>query len=211
VKNELPRDDYDDHEEEAGYTITLADIFIAFFAITLCLFTLLLLEPHNKNNPTSVSTAGVMCVEMSWPERNIDLDLWSHAPGEAVTVGFTNLHSHILDLLRDVTGFAGNPNHIMLEMVCANQLKPGEWTFNMHYYGNHEDEFAGKPTDYPGKQVTVTMIARFKGQRDFMTQYTTKNEGEEHTMLDFVIGESGMVVYDSINSRQVPLRSGWKK
>lgn len=209
--------DVDDHEEEASFTLVLSDTAISFLIVTLALFTLIMLIPHEKKVKPSLNTIGVMCVELSWPERDIDLDLWGHSPHDPNTVGYSNMHGINLNLIRDVVGFGGNPSHQMLEMQCADQLTPGEYIFNVHYFANHEDALASvtDPTD-PRFSVKATMLVRIrktdeKGDVDsFMTTYTLTRVKQEKTMLRFVVDKNGHVDHATINSEDVFLKQGWK-
>ena len=205
---------------EAGFGIILSDSLIAFLAITLTLFTLIMLMPHEKKSTAGGTQLGIICVELSWPnDRDIDLDLWGHSPGDPGTVGYTRKNGPHLNLYRDVIGYSGNPTHQMIEVQCADQLVPGEWTFNVHYFSNHEawvyEQHHVEAND-PRMKVKATMVVRIR-ERDsglykntFMTTFDMTYEKQEKTLFDFVINSNGDIITDSVNSRDIPLKRGWK-
>jgi hypothetical protein len=211
-------DDFDSHEDEAGFLLVLSDTFMSFLAVVLCVVCLLMLAEHSKSHPPALNTTGALCVELTWPnDRNIDLDLWGHSPGDPDTVGFSNMHGKDMNLLRDVIGFNGNPTHTMLEMTCADRLTPGEWIFNVHYFANHEAELDKTAQDDPRKTVKATMFVRVKnpnskGDLDSLVgDFTLTFEKEEKTMFRFVITPDGKIDHATVNSKDMPLKRGWPK
>jgi hypothetical protein len=214
---DIDEDHIDGHQEEANYLLVFLDTMITFLCVVLCFVGLLILQDHYKKATPSLNTIGVMCVELSWPERNIDLDLWGHSPKDPDTVGYSNMHGNNLNLIRDVIGYSGNPTHQMLEMQCADQLTPGEYVFNVHYFANHESELASvtEPTD-PRFTIEATMLVRIrnpnsKGDIDsFMTKFTLTKVKQEKTMLRFVVTSDGKVDHASINDRDIFIKQGWK-
>jgi hypothetical protein len=209
-------DDFDSHEDEAAFLLVQTDTLISFLCILLMFVAVLMMAEHSKKSEASTNTIGRMCVQLSWPDRNIDLDLWGHSPGDPETVGYTNMHGKTLHLLWDVVGTIGNPSHTMVEMMCADSLTPGEWIFNVHYFANHEEQYDKTPPDLPAKAVEATVTARFKlpesrgSYDDFTSKFTFTREKQEKTMLRFVIDNNGRVVHSSINSNDVPLKRGWQ-
>ena len=201
---------------KSSFSIVLSDMLITLVVIIMVFFTMVLLMPHSKNEKTTDrASLGQLCVEISWPnDRNIDIDLWGHAPGEDVTVGYTNMHSPTLNLYRDVIGFTFNPTHQMLEIMCADKVVPGHWTFNAMYFSNHEEDLKGIPFDDPRKAVEVTMVLRIiqggvsSQSEDVARKYTFKREGQEKTMMDFIIDENGRLMSNSMNSNDVKLYHG---
>jgi hypothetical protein len=214
---DMDEDDFDSHEDEAASFLVLSDNMMSYLCVVLCFVGILLLQEHYKKATPSLNTIGVMCVELSWPERNVDLDLWTHSPGDDNTVGFSNMHGINMNLIRDVIGFSGNPTHQMLEMQCADQLTPGEYVFNVHYFANHESELASvtDPND-PRFKIKATMLVRIrnpntKGDIDsFMTTFDLTSVKQEKTMLRFVVTQDGKVNHASINDRDIFIKQGWK-
>ena len=208
-------DDFDSHEEEAGFLIVFVDALLAFVGIILCVVCLLMLQDHSKKHPPALNTTGALCVELTWPVRNVDLDIWGHSPGDPDTVGFSNMHGKDMNLLRDVIGFNGNPTHTMLEMICADRIVPGEWAFNVHYFANHEVELDHTAPDDPRKTIKATMVVRIKnpnskGDLDSLIgDYTLTYEKQEKTMFRFVVKEDGTIDHATINSKDIPLKKGW--
>lgn len=221
-RRKFKESDNDANEDEARGMMVLADTVISFLIVTIALFTLILMLPHAKKAEQSVSNMGVICAELTWPDRDIDLDLWGHSPHDPYSVGYTNMHGVTLNLLRDVIGRSYNPTHQMMEIQCADQLTPGEWTFNVHYFANHEKELEGTLIDDPRKKVEATLVVRIRndGQTSgaatykdtFMTRLQFDREKEELTAVDFVVDENGSVIHSTINSLYKPVKQGgWNK
>ena len=202
-------------KKDNNFGVPFSDLLLQFIAVFFMFMIPLVLLPHSeekvKNNAQQL---GVMCIELSWPSRDIDLDLWGHSPGDPTTVGYTNMHGQHLDLYRDVLGFNHNPTHQMLEVQCANQMTPGEWTFNVNYYSNHEKEFVNLAIDAPEKAIEATMVVRVnKEKKDgkiYQGKWKLTKEGEEKTMFDFVVDNNGNIIESSINSNDHPLKGGVK-
>lgn len=209
-------EDQDDNESESGFGIVLSDTLIQYLLIVMCLFTIILLQPHGKKISDS-HMLGAICVELSWPnERDVDLDLWGHSPGSPNTVGYSNMHDEHLNLYRDVTGFNHNPTHNMIEVMCSDQIIPGEWTFNVHYFTNHES--TGSMPDDPRNAITATMMVTIhydnksiQSNERFMGTFTLTKVTQEKTMFDFIIGSDGKLIKDSINSNDKNLTEGSRR
>jgi len=192
---------YDDNEDDADFGIAYSDTLITILSIFLALFILVAMLPKNEKPVTNTSLIGKICAELSWDDdRDIDIDLWGKSPDDK-PVGYSNNHGKILDLYRDVLGFFRNPSHRNLEIMCAQTLQPGEWTFNAHYYNNHENNKS------PVKITTVITIFPKEGQNRILTRSEYLNEiGEEKTLFDFRLDNNGVLENNSINNIFKPLR-----
>ena len=184
--------------------IAFADIMVSFAAYLFVLFILIAIQPHTKDT-LQISMPGRLCAEIFWDNnRDIDLDLWGKSPIDAHATGYTNMHTRGLDLFKDVLGFQDNPEHINMEIMCANKIYPGEWDFNVQYYSNHEKVVSGN------QSVKVTMFIRiFKGKDGtsrVLKAETTVLPAEEKTMFRFVVNENGDIETGTINSQQIFLR-----
>lgn len=193
-------------KNEALFAVVLADAMVAMATFFAVCFIITSLQNISDNGEIQL---GSICAEISWPnDRDVDIDLWGHSPGDGNVVGFSNMHGRNLNLYRDVLGFNMNPSHIMMEIECSNEIIPGEWTFNVHYYSNHE---SSPPDLSVPVQMTIRLRSAKSGVRNqtFTGKYVLSKEGEEKTMFDFVIGSDGNLIESSINSRQKPLKAGW--
>lgn len=182
--------------------IILFDIMVAVAALMTGLFILTSKLPH-ENSSSSVMT-GSICVEAYWPnDRNIDLDLWVKSPLDKYSVGYTHMHDMGSDLFRDVIGFMNNPSHNNMEMTCTRGLSSGEYIYDIHFYSDHERP-ATNDTNYSLKEVPANIIVRIRKPDNSVytltSDYTFKYEGQDKTMLSFILGKDGIVVSGSQNS-----------
>ena len=194
--------------EEKLFGYVLADVMVSFAAFVFMLFVVVSMVPHSENNNDGVML-GSLCAEIYWPnDRDIDLDIWGKSPKDGKPIGFSNMHGGGLDLYRDVIGFQNNLEHLNMEIECTNKIIPGEYTFNIYYFSNHETQ-ASSPAfgKFPNGTVEATMIIRLKGASvsdgRFKTMrgvHTFTKENQEKTMFNFRVGEDGKIIDSSINS-----------
>lgn len=186
---------------EKLFGVVLADVMLSLAAYIFIMFTLISLLPHKEGDPSEMS--GRLCVSIYWDNnRDVDLDLWGLGPHQTNAVGFTNTHESNMDLLRDVIGFSNNPEHINMEMLCAHSIIPGEYTFDVNYYSDHEA--SNKPDPNHDSGIDVKMIIRIKAKdnKEYtkITTWHLSHEQEDKTMFDFIVDENGMIKENSINS-----------
>jgi hypothetical protein len=195
--------------DESLFGIAFSDTLLSMLGVIFLVFAFIIMIPHNPETP---SMQGQLCVEISWDNgRDVDLDLWGKSPAEKVAVGYSNMHGENLDLFRDCLGFNSNPTHQNMELMCAQKIVPGEWTFNVSYYGDH-----ALPTGATDSPIDVTMVVRYKkvgvnskSSASLITKtatYHLTKSGQEKTMFDFVIDKNGDIIENSINSMQHLLR-----
>jgi hypothetical protein len=189
-------------EKMAGFV--LFDMMITFAALIFSIFICISLLPHKETDDSSM--AGQICVELYWDNnRNIDLDLWAADPADPKnSIGYSNMHGIGMDLMRDVIGFAYNPEHVNMEIACGNKLYPGEYTFDVNYYSNHEHS-KDELNSGADASIDATMIVRIKDKNNYSKQmrttYHLTHEGQDKTMFNFKIDNNGHVIQESINSR----------
>jgi hypothetical protein len=185
------------------FGIVFADLLLSFIGMLIIILVLTMMLPkEDATNKKSDLYLGSVCAEISWPDdHDTDLDVWGQSPDDETPVGYSNLHGKNLSLFRDVLGWTYNPSHRNFEVMCADHIVAGEWTFNVSYFSDHENK---------KQPVEVTMTLSFKrpqsGNEFWHAKYTLK-EGEEKTMFNFRINENGQVIENSINSLNHPLRS----
>lgn len=195
------------------FGIAFSDVLVTVLSVIFMIYMLVAMLPHNEKPPEiKNSLQGDLCVEMSWPnDRDVDLDLWGRSPdsqgAKTVPNGYSNLHGPVLDMFRDVLGFSNNPAHLNIEIMCATVLYPGEWTFNVNYFEDHD--FTNK--DHTIKVMMVVRIRKDHGRDKLLNRTVTLDQlGQEETMFDFKIDPDGNIEDDSINFLFQPLRSGAK-
>lgn len=185
------------------FGIILADVLITFCAFWMLQYFIVTLLPHEMSNQHKSDIAlGNVCAEIDWDDnQNIDLDLWGKSPGDEWAVGYSDLHGANLSLYKDTLGWEFNPLHRNMEIMCGAEALPGEWTFNVSYFSDH---------DNLKRLAKVTMILTIKKSNGDLkiispVEYTLK-EGQEKTMFNFRLDDSGELIEDSVNSMDHPLR-----
>jgi hypothetical protein len=180
----------------------LFDISIQFAAVMMAIFVVMSMLPQGPSDTNIIP--GRICAEIYWPnDRDVDLDLWGIAPTEKIPVRYSRMHGAGLDLFRDVTGFANNPEHTNMEVMCGNKIYPGEWTFDINYFSNHKATTVDHSTD----PIDATMILRIVYPDNFgrspvvlKTTWHFTHEKEDKTMFNFRIDDTGTFVDSSFNT-----------
>jgi len=212
----------DEHiSDESLFGWVFADALVSFLAIFIVLFTVLLASINAKKDDNMNSIAqGRVCAELYWDNnRDVDLDLWGKSPVDTLPVGYSHMHDMGLDLFRDVIGWINNPEHVNMEIMCANKKYKGEWTFNVHYFSDHKliqvrdpktNIFVTDP-NYDSS-IKARMILRIydstsgSGAKIYDTSVKLAGEGEQKTMFNFRLDEKGEVIEGSMNHSYKQLR-----
>jgi uncharacterized protein YfaP (DUF2135 family) len=188
---------------EKFFGIVFADIMISFAAFIFILYILSSLQPHSKSQKDSdVDAQGRLCAELFWDNnRDVDLDLWGKSPIDENATGFRRMHTKGLSLFKDTLGFTNNPEHVNMEIMCSNQLTPGEWDFTVNYFGAMER---------PASPIKATVYIKLQDNSTNTTR-TLKivkeiNPGQEITFFRFVIDDKGRIKDDTINSEPIYIR-----
>lgn len=196
------------YRDEKLFGIILFDMMVQYAAIILFLFVALTFLPHKESDGSVM--AGRVCAELYWDNnRNIDIDLWGTDPVDKEPIGYSNMHGRGMDLFRDVIGFSFNPEHINMEIMCSNRITPGEWTFDVSYYSDHE-----VTTPNHDSSVDAVVIIRLKNKNggEIVKKATWRltHEKEDKTMFNFIIDKNGDIVENSINTVNKYLAVGKK-
>ncbi len=194
----------DDFHEASDGTVFRDVIMLAlagFVAIVL------LLLPHiakpGSEQIKDTSPPGNVIVEIKWPDAiNADVDLWVQAPGD-VPVGYSNKGGLIFNLLRDDLGTRADATKINYEVTYSRGIPPGEYTVNLHLYRNQAHV----------TPIPVTVVVSVKPDPNRSTKQILASEakltrqGQELTVLRFVLEENGSLRSGSVHSLHKPLRS----
>ncbi len=162
------------------------------------------LLPH-VNPPASQADAdppGNVVIAITWPEGDIDVDLWVTGPGELTPVGYSNKGGALFNLLRDDLGRLPDATPLNYENAYSRGILPGEYIVNVHCY---RCPVVPQQVDV---EVSVNDTSTGKATRLIATtslQLTTN--GQEKTALRFKLDATGKLVADSLNSVFRPLRS----
>lgn len=199
----------------------------ALWFMGLMLFTLLAVSIKKKEETKrgDVTSVADMTVDIEWPgckkyeqsgefpvcmERiDIDIDLWVKSPDDERPVGYSNRAGKTFNLTRDDLGITNDVTDRNTETASTRGLPAGEYIVNIHYFLSHE------PGDAPEVPVNVVISTKTAGvgkATSGMKQIITRKavlrvQGEEITVVRFVIKENGELDKESINDFYQELRS----
>lgn len=185
----------------------------ALWFMAFMLIALLAVSPKKKEEikKDEVKSAGDMMVEIHWPDKlDIDIDLWGKAPDDERPVGYSNRAGKIFNLLRDDLGKSNDSTDRNFEMLYARGLPAGEYIINLHYYKNKESQ--GTVPEVPVDVVISTKAGgpdkSYGGMKQIITRKAVlRVEGEEITVVRFVLKEDGELDQDSVNDFYEELRT----
>lgn len=191
-------------------------MMFAFLILTCA--ALLFVQPLQKKKEEAkkeeVKSAGDMMVEIHWPDKvDIDIDLWGKSPDDDRPVGYSNRAGKTFNILRDDLGRMNDSTDRNFEMLYARGLPAGEYIINLHYYMNRDPSFGD--AEVP---VDVIISTKTKAADEFsynaggmrqiiMRKALLRNQGEEITVVRFVIKEDGELDSESVNDFYQELRS----
>lgn len=165
-----------------------------------------LLLPHLNPPAKAVETTappGNIIIEIRWPDDiDVDVDLWVEAPGDK-PVGYSNKGGRTFNLLRDDLGVTSDITGLNYEVAFSRGTPAGEYTINLHLYRNAQKI----------KSIPVMVAASLKPDANAqMVPIANKKvemsrEGEERTIIRFLIDRDGNFIPGSINTLQRMLRS----
>jgi hypothetical protein len=187
---------FNDDDAEGTWIAFVDTLFNAMF-IFAAMFALQAMLPHLKAETAGQAgiNPGRMCATLQWPDAlDVDLDLWARNPAGEV-VFYKHKSGKDMDLLRDDMGNDGDTTSHHFETICSRSLTPGAWTFNAVYYGSHVAD--GSSPDAP-VSIEVAwpqadpVIAPIRGS-------TVLHAGDETTMVDFRLDDTGKLVPSSVN------------
>jgi len=202
---------FDDSSDEPEHGVAFRDIVFGLLGGFLAILIILILQP---NNPELSSVAedtrrdrGNVRVEIYWPdEYNADIDLWGLSPG-LPPVGYSNKNGVVLSLVRDDLGSYADISGRNYEVMFSRGVPPGEWAFNIHWFGN-----AG---NHPTVEVTAIITITYddgaeskeKPTQIVQTKLNLVKIGQELTIVRFRLNADGTLDPDSLNHLYVPIRS----
>lgn len=88
-------------------------------------------EPTEQDNTIP---PGNIVVYITWPNGQVDVDLWVKGPGDAIAVGFSHKSSDLWDLLRDDVGDVNDPLPLNFENSYSRGTPAGRYWFNLHCF-----------------------------------------------------------------------------
>jgi hypothetical protein len=120
----------------------LRDILMG--AVGMLAATVIFILPHmnepKKEEQDSARSRGNVRVEIWWPdEMDVDIDLWSQAPGDD-PVGYSNKTGRVFNLVRDDLGFYNDLSGHNYEVSFTRGYPDGDYIVNVHWYSNNGNE-----------------------------------------------------------------------
>jgi len=168
------------------------------------------INPPKENDAEKERSRGNIRVEIIWPQDlNVDIDLWSKAPGDT-PVGYSNLTGVVFNLVRDDLGNYADLSEMNYEVSFSRGIPPGEYIINLHWFSN-----AHGATSVPVK-VLITMRkddteSSTSSSIKVLSKIVTLNHvTEEVTAIRFKIDDNRNLVKDSFSTVFKSIRTGDK-
>lgn len=182
------------------YRDAITLVLIGFIAMVI--WMLPFLNPPADDGKTE--PPGNLMATISWPEGNVDVDLWVDGPTEPVPVGYSNKSGVLWNLLRDDLGTVPDYSPLNFENAYTRGMPPGDYRINVQCY---------RCPDAPVEvflEVTHNNNGTGKMEPIGTSTISLNVNYEEKTGLAFTIGSDGKVDPESLNNVFQPLRSGSK-
>lgn len=171
-------------------------------ALTLAVVTgILVIYINDPADEITQPPAGNVAVAITWPEGDIDVDLWVFGPGEKVAVGYSNLGGALWNLLRDDTG-GNDVVDVNYENAYTRGLVPGRYWINLHCFSCYGDARLPVPVKV---EVVIRKGNSFTGRLDTVARLS--HHGQEITAFSFMLDEDGDIVSNSVNNEYRSLRA----
>jgi hypothetical protein len=161
----------------------------------VCMIVFLLPHVNPPKENDKAEPPGNVIVAITWPEGDIDIDMWITGPGEKAPVGYSNKSGVLFNLLRDDLGRSYDPNPLNYENAYSRGIVAGEYIVNLHAYRGVAAPIKihveiSLNTGKPGKGMTPIAT----------TSVTLATNGQEKTALRFRLDKDGKLVPGSMNN-----------
>ena len=168
----------------------------------VCMIVFLLPHVNPPKEDDKAEPPGNVIVAITWPEGDIDVDMWITGPGEKAPVGYSNKSGALFNLLRDDLGNRPDATPMNYENAYSRGIVAGEYVINVHCYRcailpQKVSVEISLNTGKPGKGMTPIAT----------TSLTLTANGQEKTALWFRLDKDGKLVPGSMNSVFRPLRA----
>lgn len=195
-------------ESNAAGTRDILTTMIMLMMLLMMVFVYQIKEEAEKAM-AQADPPGNLLVDVSWPEGDLDVDLWLDGPAEPVPVGYSNKGGLVWNLLRDDLGNGPDATSLNYENAYTRGVVPGSYRVNVMCYrcpvlpvpvkvvvSLNKD--AGKQGAKTGTKVILT------------TTVQLNKSGQERTAVAFTMNADGVIDDSSLNSVFKPLRSAKK-
>jgi hypothetical protein len=161
----------------------------------VCMIVFLLPHVNPPKENDKAEPPGNVIIAITWPEGDIDIDMWITGPGEKAPVGYSNKSGVLFNLLRDDLGRSYDPNPLNFEHAYSRGIVAGEYIVNLHAYRGVSAPIKihveiSLNTGKPGKGMTPVAT----------TSVMLTANGQEKTALRFRLDKDGKLVPGSMNN-----------
>lgn len=112
----------------------IQDVLLAMLLGVAATIMFILPSVNPASTEDQLTPPGNLVVSATWPEGNIDVDLWLGAPGEPA-VGYSNKSGKTWSLLRDDLGNSNDGTPLNYESAFSRGLPDGEYAVNVRCFG----------------------------------------------------------------------------
>jgi hypothetical protein len=162
----------------------------------------LLPHVHPPKQDDKAEPPGNVIIAITWPEGDIDIDMWITGPGEKAPVGYSNKSGVLFNLLRDDLGNRPDATALNYENAYSRGVVAGEYIVNVHCY-----RCAVLPQKI-GVEISLNTGKPGKGMTPIATtSLTLTANGQEKTALRFRLDKDGKLAPGSMNNVFRPLRA----
>jgi hypothetical protein len=104
-------------------------VLMVFFLVII----ITLIAPVKKT-ADSGPIMGDIVIDASWPDGDVDIDLWVQAPKDLGPVGYSRRSDAQTSYLRDDIGERNDSSGRNYELAAIRGLEPGRYVVNLHLY-----------------------------------------------------------------------------
>ncbi len=188
---------------ETGIGTAFRDVLFNVLGVLAIMVVILIMLPKKPEEESREQdrSRGNIRVEVFWPnDIDADIDLWGSAPG-LPSVGYSNMSGVVLNLVRDDLGNYADISGINYEVMFSRGLPPGNWFFNLHWYGS-----AGVYREIPVRVIITYKkndgaASKEAPKQIIATTVILRKVHEEITIVGFSIDAEGNIIPGSMNSR----------
>jgi hypothetical protein len=192
-----PLDEFDEENVDTVFKDVILLTLVGFVAMVIMLLPHLNKKQEERQDHKA---PGNVIIELHWPnEMNVDVDLWVQGP-ESSPVGFWNQGNDLFNLLRDDLGIEGDATNQNYEVSYSRGIRSGEYTVNVHMYGNLKDGMTVPAT------AVVSVRSKYESARQILAstvELTYRNQ--EETVFRFRLDADGKLIEDSVSTIRRPL------
>lgn len=206
MKNLFSQEDDDFNAPDVVFRDMISLLLLGFVLMFFILIVFINTGKKSKEDVSEIKAPGSISVFLVWEEKaDVDLDLWGKSPGD-FPIGFRNRENSSCNLLRDDLGRTNDLFVENFENIYCRNLIPGEYIFNVHFYGLKDSSQSVKykvevriVNSDPNKPK-INRILKY-----IEDSFSSSEKGMERTLIRFTVNENGEIDESSINNQYVTL------